>query len=350
MILLIFFAFLLLSCGSTNRYLDEDIVKIDTIHVKDTFVISSDTVIRDTIYLNTDIYRNPIIKTSLPDPTVIKARNGFFYLYATEDIRNTPIYKSNNLVNWEFVSTAFTEGTRPKINKGHIWAPDINFINGQYVLYYSQSAGDLLACGIGVAISQSPEGPFHDLGKLFTSEEIGVKNSIDPFFINDNGHNYLLWGSQHGIYGIELSDDGLKLKGEKQLVAKISMEGTYVHYHDGYYYLFGSTGACCKGLESTYNIIVARSENLFGPYKKKEGESQFEVFLKKNDFVVGPGHNAEFITDDEGQDWIIYHGYLASDPDAGRVVFLDPVYWKDGWPYVNNDSPSKIHVKPYFNK
>ena len=78
MILLIFFAFLLLSCGSTNRYLDEDIVKIDTIHVKDTFVISSDTVIRDTIYLNTDIYRNPIIKTSLPDPTVIKARNGFF--------------------------------------------------------------------------------------------------------------------------------------------------------------------------------------------------------------------------------------------------------------------------------
>lgn len=378
-ILLFHITCIIVGCGSSETTL-EDIKKnlndtifndsstTDTLYkdsiIKDTIIIDTvihdtiihDTVIHDSILVDTIIitkhyYKNPIIRTSLPDPTVIKADNGYFYLYATEDIRNTPIYKSKDLTNWKYVGTAFTNETRPQTIKGTTWAPDINYINGQYVMYYSKSGnGDLWACGIGVAISQSPEGPFHDLGKLFTSEEIGVKNSIDPFFINDNGHNYLLWGSQHGIYGIELSDDGLKLKGEKQLVAKISMEGTYVHYHDGYYYLFGSTGTCCKGLESTYNIIVARSENLFGPYKKKEGESQFEVFLKKNDFVVGPGHNAEFITDDEGQDWIIYHGYLISDLGGGRQTFLDPVYWKDGWPYMNSDAPSKIQAKPYFNK
>lgn len=84
---------------------------------------------------------------------------------------------------------------------------------------------------------------------MFTSEQIGVKNSIDEFYIEDGGHKYLFWGSFSGIYGIELSDDGLSVKaGEKprQIAGKF-MEGTYIHKHDGYYYLFGSAGTCCKG-------------------------------------------------------------------------------------------------------
>ncbi|MDD3723983.1 MAG: arabinan endo-1,5-alpha-L-arabinosidase, partial [Bacteroidales bacterium] len=44
--------------------------------------------------LESNTYKNPVINYSLPDPTVIKANDGFFYLYATEDIRNTPIYCS----------------------------------------------------------------------------------------------------------------------------------------------------------------------------------------------------------------------------------------------------------------
>ena len=58
-------------------------------------------------------YRNPVIDYSLPDPTIIKSDDGYFYLYATEDIRNTPIHRSRNLVDWEEIGTAFTEETRP---------------------------------------------------------------------------------------------------------------------------------------------------------------------------------------------------------------------------------------------
>ena len=77
-------------------------------------------------------YVNPVVGRSLPDPTVIKASDGNFYLYATEDIRNLPIYKSSNLTDWEFVATAFTDETRPDFEpKGGLWAPDINFINGK---------------------------------------------------------------------------------------------------------------------------------------------------------------------------------------------------------------------------
>ena len=74
-------------------------------------------------------YSNPVINYSLPDPTVIKADDGYYYLYATENIRNLPIHRSKDMVNWSFVGTAFTNETRPTFEpKGNLWAPDINKI------------------------------------------------------------------------------------------------------------------------------------------------------------------------------------------------------------------------------
>lgn len=63
---------------------------------------------------NNDVYRNPVIDVSVPDPTIVRAKDGSFYLYGTENIRNVPIYKSDNLIDWQFVGTAFTDETHPK--------------------------------------------------------------------------------------------------------------------------------------------------------------------------------------------------------------------------------------------
>ena len=299
-------------------------------------------------------YRNPIIRRSLPDPSVIKAPDGYYYLYATENIRNLPIYRSKNLVDWEFVATAFTKESRPQWNpKGNLWAPDINYINGQYVLYYAKSEwGGEWTCGLGVATADRPEGPFTDHGALFISKDIGVQNSIDGFYIEEDGHKYMFWGSFHGIYGIELTDDGLAVKegAKPRQIAGNFMEGTYIHRHGRYYYLFGSAGTCCEGERSTYRVTVGRSENLFGPYVDKRGRSlmddHFEVILHGSDEVVGPGHNAEFITDERGQDWIIYHGFSAKDPGAGRLVYMDRVEWIDRWPHVQHSEPSTVSERP----
>lgn len=301
-----------------------------------------------------DTYTNPVINTSLPDPTVIRADDGYFYLYATEDIRNLPIYRSRDLTDWQFVGTAFTDDTRPQWNKkGNMWAPDINKIGDKYVLYYSKSEwGGEWTCGIGAATADRPEGPFTDHGPLFISSEIGVRNSIDQFYIEDNGHKYLFWGSFHGIYGIELSDDGLSVKpgAVKKQVSGTFMEGTYIHKRGKYYYLFGSAGTCCEGARSTYRVTYGRSENLFGPYVDKKGQrlldNHYEVMLHGDDTFVGTGHNAEFVTDDLGQDWILYHGYKKAEADDGRVVFLSRVDWKDGWPEVAGSVPEKENVKP----
>ena len=161
-----------------------------------------------------DKYSNPVIDYSLPDPSIIKGEDGYFYLYATEDIRNLPIHRSKDLVNWEFVGTAFTDATRPDFEpEGGIWAPDINKIGNKYVLYYSMSVwGGEWTCGIGCAVADRPEGPFKDCGMMFRSNGIKVQNSIDPFYIEEDGRKYLFWGSFRGIYAIELSKDGLTVK------------------------------------------------------------------------------------------------------------------------------------------
>lgn len=301
-------------------------------------------------------YTNPVVKYSLPDPTLLKAPDGYFYLYATEDIRNIPIHKSTNLVDWEYVATAFIENTRPTFEpKGGLWAPDINYFNGRYVLYYSMSVwGGEWTCGIGVATSPKAQGPFTDHGKLFNSKEIDVKNSIDPFYIEENGKKYLFWGSFRGIYAIELANDGLSIKpgSEKQQIAGTAYEGTYIYKKDDYYYLFASIGSCCNGINSTYTTVVGRSESFMGPYLNKSGlsmmDNHHEVLIHGNSRFVGTGHNAEIVSDNNNDDWILYHAVDKLKPE-GRVLMLDKLEWNNAWPSISADSPALGSVtKPNF--
>ena len=209
-------------------------------------------------------------------------------------------------------------------------------------------------CGIGVAVADQPWGPFTDVGKLFNSREINVRNSIDPFFIEDGGRKYLFWGSHMGIYGIQLSGDGLSLKegAKPRKIAGYGGEGTYIHKRGKFYYLFLSHGSCCSGVSSTYNVRIGRSLSLFGPYVDRQGkpllESTGTLLLQGNSFVAGPGHNAEIITDDEGEDWMLYHGYLSANPELHRILFLDRIVWEDGWPTLQEAVPSSSSEIPCF--
>lgn len=303
------------------------------------------------------VYRNPVCPQSLPDPTVLED-NGVFYLYATEDTRNVPIMVSNNLVTWKQNGTVFDDVNRPNfVPGGGIWAPDVNKIGNNYVLFYSMSVwGGVWDCGIGIATADNPLGPWDNKGKLFISSEIGVCNSIDPFYIEDNGKKYLFWGSfGGGIWGIELSDDGLSLKkgAEKVQVAADTYEGTYIHKKDGYYYLFASINNCCDGLNSIYTTVVARSESLFGPYVNKMGKGMMtgnhEVLIQGDKVnFFGTGHNSEIVTDKNGDDWILYHAYAKKVNDWARTLMLDKVTWQKGWPKVGIGTPSQISEAPVF--
>ena len=287
-------------------------------------------------------FTNPVYDSDSPDPSIQRAQDGSFYCYAT----NCQTRMSKNLVKWSNVSGVFST---PKWNgSGYaVWASDVNFVDERYVMYYALALwGNTTTTGIGVAMGSTPS-KFTDVGKMFRSSEIGVTNSIDPCYIEDLDKKYLVWGSFHDLYIAELASDGLSVKNfsKKTKIAGGAFEGVMIHKHKGYYYLFASVGSCCEGVNSTYKTVVGRATAITGPYLNKQGgkmyDNNYTTIIKGNDRWKGPGHNSEIITDDEGNDWILYHAYDAKKPDKGRVLMMDKIVWdKDGWPTVNDGTPS----------
>ena len=320
-------------------------------------------------------YRNPVFQPILADPTVVKdSASGYYYAYGTQDYWSTDnkthlvaIVRSKDLAIWNYVADAFASKPTWK-DKGGIWAPDVVSVGGKYHLYYAYSTWGDPDPGVGLAIASSAGGPFTDQGKLFLSSEAGVPNSIDPFYIEDNGKKYLFWGSfsnssTQGTYGVPLSDDG---KSVPDLTAKFRIaagdfEGVMVHKHGNYYYFFGSRGSCCNGASSTYELRVARAQHLQGPYLDKNGNDvtargNGTLVLSKNSWYVGPGHDSRIVADTQGNDWILYHAMDATNAMIGgvnqRALMLDRVNWDAaGWPVINDGTPSYTEqTKPSMTK
>lgn len=315
------------------------------------------------------VFSNPVIRRDCPDPTILddRKRSGYFYVYSTQsmrdssaiasrdassenpgDIINLPVYRSKNLLEWELVADAFPDERPQWVRDSRIWAPDINFMDGRYVLYYALGAwAQIFREGSGVAVSESPCGPFTDLGEVVSFKSTGVTNSIDPaLFIDDDGSKYLFWGSLgpgSGIWGIKLDESGLKPAGDakKKRLSASNMEGAYVFKRGGWYYLFASKGSCCNHGKSTYRLVVARSRNIFGPYKGPDGKrmtsGSFDNVIMSGDKdgrFVGTGHCSQIITDNAGQQWMAYHSYWEGNGYSSRCLCIDRLGWTpDGWPY-----------------
>lgn len=298
-------------------------------------------------------YRNPVFEPILADPSVIRSEDGTFYAYGTEDdwgdgegSKRIPVVRSDDLVEWEYVGEAFDR--RPAWKDGYLWAPDIARWDGRYLLYYSVSVWGDANPGIGVATAEDPAGPFEDEGMLLDSEGIGVANSIDPHLVVDGGTPYLVWGSFHGINLVRLSDDGLSVAGEPAEIAGDAFEAPYLVEREGAWWLFVSLGSCCDGADSTYRLAVGRADALEGPYLDRAGndllDGEGEPLLGASDAWVGPGHNS-IVTDDAGQDWILYHAIDPERPraDSGatrRPMLIDRLEWDDGWPAVVDGHPT----------
>lgn len=319
--------------------------------------------------------------TYMADPYVLRGDDGYFYQYCTQtdvflrdsDIAKTfvrgPVFRSQNLVDWVYVGNVF-DGYEPTWGSAGagVWAPTVCKVGDYYNFYYSLSTGGDENPGIGVARSETPYGPWTHYGKLFNSQEIGVINSIDPYVFYDNDKLYMAWGSYGGLITIvELESDGLSLKGglEAQKEAKVAIagfertssenyEGTIIWKRNGKYYLFLSTGTCCSGAQSSYHVVVASSDNLFGPYTDSKGKDMFGP--SRGDYVVVPnlngamgvGHNG-LVEDDAGDLWMIYHGYdTQSAYKDWRVTYLDKLVWNEetGMPQVEGRKASNHEEKP----
>lgn len=325
-------------------------------------------------------YVNPVgagTVSTFADPSIVRGKDGWWYAYTTGDQVRTNvgdfsfhrigIIRSRDQVHWSYVGDVFPSGKPPAWQPAASgsWAPDIRYLDGRYVLYYSVAnpppgPGDYFT--VAAATAPTPAGPWTDSGGPVIPPKgaCDTFTDIDPAQITDaTGQKWLEWGSFRNLCVARLRADGLRTTGPVTEIYRGQGEGGYIVAHDGWYYLFVSENNCCIGETSSYQVRVGRSRTVDGPYVDADGiplvsqvpSGTFVVTNNGNRFV-GPGHNAVSV-DRSGQSWLVYHAVPRDTPRGGpqgpgliRQLMIDRLDWIGGWPVVRagafaSDSPQQ---------
>jgi xylan 1,4-beta-xylosidase len=273
-------------------------------------------------------YHNPLLPDrEVADPQVIRA-NGKYYLYATTDTRGYEVFESADLVHWDRKARAFRDP------QGGDWAPEV-FHNqrgdGKFYLYYTDDAPNPVPGQvnkqIGVAVAESPLGPFADKGAL-------ARNAIDADpFQDEDGSLYLYYVDLRKGFKIVVQPMASPLtpKGKrKELIhptepwEKCSghvTEGPFMLKHKGTYYLmYSGTGADSPN----YGIGYATSKSPMGPFEKFAGNP----IAHRGGKVLGPGHHC-VIEGPDGKLWLVYHQKWTEEQSFHRFLALDPLWFDE---------------------
>jgi len=318
------------------------------------------------IFCNAQELRTDI---SVHDP-VMTRQDSTYYIFCTGN--GIAMWSSADRIHWKAEKPVFATPPQWALDaiagfKGHIWAPDISFYNGQYFLFYSVSAFGKNTSAIGVATNttlhtNNPNYKWVDHGKVIQSIPGKTNwNAIDPNLITDkDGTPYLVFGSfWDGLKLVKLNKDRLSVAEDPNNIPTIAtrrktasenlpavdgnpvdaggnaIEAPFIFKHDKYFYLFASIDYCCKGPKSTYKMIIGRSKTLKGPYLDKEGIAMNKgggsILLAGDTNWYGVGHNG--VSTFDGVDYIIFHGYDAADRGISKLR-VEKLDWVDGWPVI----------------
>jgi arabinan endo-1,5-alpha-L-arabinosidase len=296
------------------------------------------------------------------DPVMIKEGNTY-YLFCTG--MGISVFSSTNLVDWKQEKPVFDAPPAWAVEaiptfKGHIWAPDISFYNGEYYLYYSVSAfGKNTSC-IGLATNKSlnpldKNFKWVDQGKLIESiPGRDLWNAIDPNLVVDYQQRpWLVFGSfWSGMKLVKLNESrkGIALPQEWYTVSKRArdfkvedddpgegaVEAPFIFKKNGFYYLFVSFDFCCRGADSNYKVVVGRSDKIQGPYRDRNGNRMDEgggsLVIEGNKDWAGVGHNSAYTFD--GEDYLVFHGYDVKDNGKPKLRIEKMKWDESGWPVV----------------
>ncbi len=216
-----------------------------------------------------------------------------------------------------------------------VWAPDIEAFNGRVWMYYSISTFGSRVSAIGLLSATSvAAGGWRDDGLVIATNNSSNYNAIDPDLVIDaSGAPWLSFGSWNS--GIKLTRLGANMKPTGSLFSIASrgggIEAPSIVHRNGFYYLFVSTGLCCRGVNSTYNIRYGRSASITGPYVDKAGVNMMSgggsILDAGNARWIGPGGQ-----DIEGTGAIVRHAYDAQDNGNAKMLISDLRWDSAGWP------------------
>lgn len=283
---------------------------------------------------------NPLIYADVPDMSMVRVGDTYYMSSTTMHMApGVPIMKSKDLTNWEIVNYLYnTLADVPAMNLDQgentygrgSWASCLRYHNGKfYVSTFAQTTGKTYF----FTTKDIEKGPWERI-------EFAPAYHDHTFFFDEDGKNYLIWGNGK-LYLAELEDNltGIKQGTEQVLLENASApagdnimlgaEGSQLFKINGRYYLFNI--AWPRGGMRT--VIVHRAEKITGPY---EGRVVFQ------DRGIAQGG----LVDMPDGRWF---AYLFEDcGSVGRIPYLVPVKWKDGWPVLGVDgrAPAKLELPP----
>ncbi|WP_071150503.1 family 43 glycosylhydrolase [Bacteroides ndongoniae] len=294
---------------------------------------------------------NPVLPGFHADPEIVYShQTKKYYIYSTTDGQPGwggwyfTAYSSDDLKHWTYEGVILDlKSEQVPWANGNAWAPCIEekLVKGKYKYYFYYSGNPKNGQGkqIGVAVADSPTGPFVDLGHpIITESPVGGGQQIDVDVFTDpvSGKTYLYWGNGY-MAGAELNKDMVSIK-KKTLTVMTPKGGTlqdyayreapYVFYRNGLYYFMWSvddTGS------PNYHVAYGTSKSPLGPI---EVAAQ-PVVLKQNpeQQIYGTAHNSVLQIPGTDEWMIVYHRinkwYLKDAPGVHREVCIDRLQFND---------------------
>ena len=283
------------------------------------------------------------------DPSVIKV-GGCYYGFST-GFEHDPLDPSGSITIrktcggtaasgwvkvgnvWESTPSWITSrlGSTPP----NIWAPDIKYFNGTYHLYYAGSLWGTNYAVMGLATATNIEGPWTDRG-MVTDVDYPIDPNVDW---GPDGRLYISWGSWTGsgtyMHVLDTATGKLSTTDNNLWHIAVGIENPTIVLNGGYYYLFGSKGTCCSGVNSTYYTVVGRSTRITGPYLDQNGTDMAAgggttVLTGAYPKVAAGGADAY---DDGTSKFLAYH-YYDGDNSGRETLDIRQVTFAGGWPVL----------------
>lgn len=330
---------------------------------------------------------------SVHDPSVIKV-DDTYYVFGS----HLAAAKSTDLIQWNLVASGVRTGNKliPNVleemgdelawvESDTFWAPDvIQLPDGRFYMYYCIGRLDAPRALTGLAVSDSIEGPYTNLGPIVRSGMWGQRspdgriydptihpNTVDPHvFFDADGDLWMVYGSYSGgIFILEMDPEtGLPQPnqgyGQTLLGGNHSrIEGPYILYspHSEYYYLFVTFGGLAA--DGGYNIRVMRSKYPDGPYFDGAGNPMISTAGRQGTLFddrsiepygvklmgnyrflaeegeprtisrgyVSPGHNSAYYDPESGKYFLFFHTRFVNRGEHHEVRVHQMFINDDGW-------------------
>jgi beta-xylosidase len=305
---------------------------------------------------------NPVYGGYFADPFMWRHKD-VYYAIGTGALEATgqtmgkifPVLQSTDFIQWQFASSAMVRPD-PKLGE-NFWAPEVAFADGVFYLYYSVGHGDA-GHQLRVAASDSPQGPYEDLG-ISLIDPGGCSFAIDPHpFQDEDGRWYLFYArdfldvsdtgragtglmvarmrsmtslENEGAVVLRARSDWQRFQNNRSIYGRVwdwhTLEGPFVRKHEGRYYCFYSGG---RWETESYGVDYGIAESVAGPYSDAGNDHGPRVLKTVPKHVLGPGHNSVVFGPDGETEYVVYHAW---DKDMkARQMFIDKLVWSASGP------------------